>query len=311
MCVAISCKLIQNYKVCNIVEVLFYIMDVKPLKVGVLSKKARNRTKGIMNSFTIDLGLNWHDRNISLYPTHLKYDNSAGQNKGVFPLTSSSVILVSDVDRKQFAFKVTEAGEDFYLNCANEKERQEWMTAIKAACDPVVVAASNAAMLEEEKARQLEIARKAEEERLAAEAAALAAEAARVAALEALRVRNKTVQIPHITNKKLSNERSHKERFVWIETGKSEFHWGKDALHTFNSKGINLRTHLKELKLLSASSFSFELVEKSLLPPHLQALKGANVEVFFVDQVLCQQYVDVMRDLIAGTYTELEDPVVS
>ena len=286
-------------------------MDIKPLKVGVLSKKARNRTKGVMSAFTIDLGLNWHDRNISLFPTHLKYDNSAGQNKGVLPLTAKTTVLVSDVDRKQFAFKVTEADEDFYLNCSSEKERQEWMVAIKAACDPVVVAASNAAMLEEEKARQLELARKLEEERLAAEAAAAAAEAARLAALEALRLRNRSVQVPSITNKKLSTERSHKERFVWIETDKCEFHWGKDALHTFNSKGINLRTHLKELKILSASSFSLELVPKSMLPPHLQALKGANVEVFFVDQALCQNFVDVMGELIAGTYVEVPDPVVA
>ena len=106
-------------------------------------------------------------------------------------------------------------------------------------------------------------------------------------------------------SKKLSTETKYTDRFVWIETDKNEFHWGKNDEYTFHSKGVNLKTHVTEVKVLDNNSFELVLVEKDLLPEHLyrpglvfSSTAPASVDIYMEDVEECENYVNFLREMM-------------
>lgn len=269
-----------------------------PLKTGLLSKRSRNRNTHFFN-FSSAVG-NWNERMVSLFPTHIKYDAPNGTPKGIFALTSTSKVLVSDVDKKSYCFKVITENEELYLDCNNEQTRQEWMIAIKAATDPVIVAESNELLLQEEKKRMEEIIRIQKENELREELRLLAVKEAKEKRIKII----ESLKLPHVCNKKLSNELKYSERYVWLEFDKFEFHWGKNGEYTFHSKAVNLKTHVQYISKLSDNSFSLVLVEKEKLPTHLfrpgfvfDPAVPTTIDIFLESAEDCTNFIDFMNEM--------------
>ena len=289
-------------------SVAIYHDNIQTLKVGTLEKKARNRNTGV---FSMAFGGSWQTRTISLYPTHINYDDASGDNKGLFAISERSTVLVSDVDKKPFCFKITEGTNEFYLNADTELSRQEWMAAIKAACDPALVAANNALVMQEEKKRQMGVVKVQEEAQKAAEDAAAAAAAYK----EEKRLLFIAMQHPVKANKKLNSELKFQERYVWVELATCEFHWGKSGEYTFKSKAVNLKTQIKEIKSLSPNSFAVILADKEFLPKHLfnpgfvyDPTAPTSVDIYLDDPKMCEYMQEFMIALRTDRYVPIPDP---
>lgn len=264
------------------------------IKSGMLAKRSRNRNTHLINWSAV-VG-NWNDRMIYLFPTHIKYDAPNGTPKGIFPLAATSKVLVSDVDKKEFAFRITTETEDLYLDCPDEETRQSWMQAITVATDPETIAAATQAMVHEEKKR-LSTAMLNDQEHHA-----------RLKAQEAERERRaallKRMSNPAPCKKKLSTETSFNERYIWVETEKCEFHWGKNGEYTFHSKGVNLKTHVESVKMLTDTSFALILVSKEKLPEHLfrpgfvfDSSAPTSVDIELPDAEYCKEFVDILGEM--------------
>lgn len=104
------------------------------LKSGILLKRSRNRNATASLSLLRSV-LNkehWDERLVLLHPTVIEYALVTGETKGTFDLSSHALIEKCTLDKKNFVIKISNAGEDFYLACANELVRQEWFTAIQS-----------------------------------------------------------------------------------------------------------------------------------------------------------------------------------
>eukprot|EP01006_Ploeotia_vitrea_P028448 TRINITY_DN61143_c0_g1_i1.p1 TRINITY_DN61143_c0_g1~~TRINITY_DN61143_c0_g1_i1.p1 ORF type:complete len:405 (-),score=49.78 TRINITY_DN61143_c0_g1_i1:59-1273(-) len=298
-------------------------MDVE-VKGGVLLKRSRNRS-----AWSSLGGVNWQMRQISVSETRIAYGNVDGPPKDFIPLNSQTTCEVIDIDGKDFGFKVTTGIDELILVCKDAQERTAWMEAVKSVsgscgdaeqdrlndlkekqaldAEKAKLAASNtgsvlSGMGNLSVTGLAEKAAKEAKERLEAEAAA------RAAAQKAKEEAQKKLEVPNACQKKLSNESSFHQRYIWINRANKEFHWGKtDDIN--KSKCIDIPSMVKDVRLDNNNAlpnFTIELQNaESVFSGGLFKEAATTIDITMDDATKCAGFLNYIKELKYHTRNEM------